>query len=275
MANPRNLDPTESPRAFYGAELRRLREEARYSQERLGELVFCSGVYIGQIETAVRKPQLDMSKRLDEVLKTGGLLTRLCRLVNRTRHAEYFAPVAELEALATEIYEYAPMLVPGLLQTPEYAKAVILGAQPMIAESELAELVAARIERSQLLERQTPPLFWAVLDESVLRRPVGGASVMREQLAHIADLIRRRRVAVQVLPYAAGAHALMDGFLKFMDFEDAPSVAYIEGVRAGQLLDDPATIKLCRLSYDCVRAAALSPEASLDLIVSAAEDQAK
>lgn len=122
--SPKNLDASQSPSAFYGgAELRRLREQANLSQDQLGELVFCSDAYLGQIEAAARKPRLDMSVRLDVALDTGGLLSRLCELANKTKHADYFADAADLEQQAECVYEFAPLLVPGLLQTEAYAVA--------------------------------------------------------------------------------------------------------------------------------------------------------
>ena len=269
---PKDVDPSSSPKAFFGAELRRAREAAGLSQEKLGEHVFCSGSYIGQIEMATRKPQPDLAERIDAVLGTGGLFTRMCAMVNTKRLAEYFAEVAELEATAVTIGEYAPTLVPGLLQTKGYARAVFRAAQPFSSAEEIDDQVATRIERARVLQAPTPPLLWAILDESVIRRPVGGPAVMREQLTHIAELAHRSRVLVQVLPYSVGAHAMLESMVSLMTFTDAPDVAYVEGLQTGQLLDSPALVARCRLSYDLARAAALPPEASLALIESAAED---
>ncbi|MEU8139177.1 helix-turn-helix domain-containing protein [Streptodolium elevatio] len=272
MAHPKDVDPMRSPRAFYGSELRRLREAAGLSQEKLGEMVICSGAYIGQIESAVRKPQLDMSVRLDAVFGTDGLLARLCVLANKSKHADYFAEASDLEALAVAIHEYAPTLIPGVLQTEAYARAVILAAQPLASEESVRERLAARIERSRVLANPTRPLLWVILDENVLRRPIGGPNVMHEQLLHVIGLVERRRIIVQVIPIAHGAHSLMEGVLSLMAFDDAPQVAYVEGLHAGQLLDDPSSLAKCQLSYDLGRAVALPPEASLSMLRSAAEE---
>ncbi|GAA2137362.1 helix-turn-helix transcriptional regulator [Kitasatospora kazusensis] len=274
MVSPRDLDPSESPQAFYGAEVRRLREAAGLSQDRLGELVFCSGAYIGQIEAATRKPQKDLSIRLDTVLRTDGHFSRLYPMVTRTRFAEYFTAAAELQAIAQTISEYAPALVPGLLQTPEYAQAVFRAAQPLRSATDIGERVALRMERSQILDDPTRPMFWVVMDESVIRRPTGGAAVMCGQLSRLSNLVRDSRIIMQVLPFSAGAHALLEGALCLMTFADAPPAAYVEGPHAGQLLDDPAFVAKCLLSYDLVRAVALSPEASLALVESVAEEYA-
>ncbi|MFF9751270.1 helix-turn-helix domain-containing protein [Streptomyces sp. NPDC014344] len=257
---------------FFGAELKRRREDAGFTQAELGTRVFVSGGYIGQFEQAIRKPQVDVAQRIDAALQTDGIFERLCRkLIDDRRYAEYFAKAAELEALATEICEFAPALVPGLLQTPDYARAVTLAMNRFAPDEHIEEKVAARMERARILTAAERPVYWVVLHENVLRIPVGGAAVMAEQLAHVAALAHRRAVLVQVLPYTAGAYPTMTGPLKLMQFEDAPPTAYTEAVYSGNLLDDPAVVKRARSAYDLLRADALASEASLDLIESAAE----
>ncbi|MGW1495208.1 helix-turn-helix domain-containing protein [Streptomyces sp. NPDC002402] len=258
---------------FFGAELKRLREEAGITQAALGASVFVSGGYIGQFEQAIRKPQLDVAQRIDETLQTGGFFERMCRkLINSSRYADYFAAAAELEALATKICDFAPTVVPGLLQTAEYAPAVVLASNPLATEEYVQETVKARIDRAQILKDAARPVHWAILHEAALRIPAGGPSAMAQQLDHIATLVRERKVLVQVLPNAAGAYPQMGKMLRLMEFEDAPPTAYTEGVYSGNLLDDPAVVKRAQATYDLLRAAALSPEASLPLIESAAED---
>ncbi|MGI5198168.1 helix-turn-helix domain-containing protein [Streptomyces sp. CA-288835] len=258
---------------FFGTELKRRREEAGFTQSDLGSRVFVSGGYIGQFEQAIRKPQLDVAQRIDEVLQTEGFFERLWRkLIKEQPYTEYFAHVAELERLATEICEYAPTVIPGLLQTREYARAVFLAGNPLATDEYIEELVEGRMDRTQLLKDATRPVYWAVLHETALRIPVGDADVMARQLDRIATLMRERAVLVQVLPFAAGAHPVMGKLTKLMKFEDAPPTAYTEGVFSGNLLDEPAVVKRVQASYDHIRAAALSPEASLAMIESAAED---
>ncbi|MFC5216941.1 helix-turn-helix domain-containing protein [Streptomyces coerulescens] len=258
---------------FFGAELKRRRENAGITQVELGSRVFVSGGYIGQFEQAIRKPQLDVAQRIDEALQTDGIFERLWRkLIKEQPYTEYFAHVAELERLATEIYEYAPMVIPGLLQTPKYARAVFLASNPLAADEYIEELLMGRMERTRLLKDATRPVYWAVLHEAALRIPVGSPEVMAAQLDHIAALMRERKVLVQVLSSAAGAHPEMGKMIKLMEFEDAPPTVYTEGVLSGNLLDDPAVVKRVRSSYDLLRATALSGEASLALIESAAED---
>ncbi|MEU3300714.1 helix-turn-helix transcriptional regulator [Streptomyces sp. NPDC006678] len=272
MTEPRNTDPYTDPRAFYGSELRRLREAARLSQEQVGERVFCSATYIGQFENATRRPQLEMSKQLDELLDSGEHLQRLCRLARTSKVADYFADAAELERLAKTICEYAPVLVPGFLQTEAYARAITRTATPFASQESVEERVRARMDRQGILDDSTRPVLWEILSETVLRSPMGGPGIMYEQLVHIVEMARRRRVVVQVLPFISMSEAYIDSMISVMSFGDAPTVVYTEGAGSGQLIDDPALVEHCQRSYDLSRAAALSPMASLDLLESVAED---
>lgn len=269
MANTRRKAAWE----YFGEELKRRREEAGLTQTQLGERVFVSGGYIGQFEQAFRKPQLDVAVRMDETLRTGGVFERMWhKLIKERRYASYFEEVAELERLATSICDFAPLVVPGLLQTPEYARALTVETHPFTTEEYVKDTVDGRMERAQILADATRPEFWVILHEQVLRTPVGGPAVMAEQLDHIVARARERTVLVTVIPFAEGAHACMGGMLRLMEFEDAPPVAYTETEYAGTLIDEPAVVKRARRTYDLVRVAALSPEASRDLIESAAED---
>ncbi|MDH6627637.1 transcriptional regulator with XRE-family HTH domain [Streptomyces sp. LBL] len=258
---------------FFGAELKRRREDAGITQVELGSRVFVSGPYIGQFEQAIRKPQLDIAQRIDGVLQTDGIFERLCKkLIDDPRYADYFAKAAELEALATKICEFAPALVPGLLQTAGYARAVTIAANPFVTDEYVEDMVTGRLERARTLKDATRPEYWVILHENVLRIPVGGPETMAEQLEHIVRLASERTVMVTVFPYTAGAHASMTGDLRLMEFDDAPPVAYTETSFSGTLMDDPAVVKRTHRAYDLLRVAALSPEASLALIESMAED---
>lgn len=234
--------------------------------------MFVPGGYIGQFEQAIRKPQLDVVQRIDETLQNDGIFERLRRkLIDDRRHADHFAKAAERETPATKICEFAPALIPGLLQTPACARAVTLAMPPFTPEESVDEKVSGRIERGRILKDATRPVHWAIPHENVLRIPVGGPGVMAERLEHVAGLARERSVLVQVLPYTTGPYAVMTGSLKLMEFEDAPPTASTEAVRSGNLLDDPAVAVRARSAYDPLRADALPPEASLTLIESAAE----
>ena len=274
MPGPKDLDPSSSPRALLGAELRHAREKAGLSQEELGIRLFVSGSFVGQLEAGTRRMQPEYARLLDEVLGTEDFFLRNCGAAAKSRYPEHFAEAAEAEAAAEQVREYTPQLIPGLLQTPAYARAVFRAYQPTAPEEVIDELVAARMERARLLADPTEPLLWAVIDEAAVRRVTGGRAVMAEALHHIAGLVHRKRVIVQVLAFEAGAHPGMEGAIKLMDFEDAPPLVYFEGPGIGRLEDDPATVRRHRLTYDLLTASALSPENSLALIETVAQDYA-
>ncbi|WP_409058370.1 helix-turn-helix domain-containing protein [Streptomyces sp. SYP-A7185] len=272
MPRPKDLDPSSNPRALLGCELRHARERKGISQEALGAPLFVSGSFIGQLESGTRRMHLEYARHFDEVLETGGFFTRNCQAVAKSKYPDHFAEAAEAEAVASAVREYAPQLVPGLLQTKEYARAVFCDGRPTATDAEIDELVAARLDQTRLLDDPTTPLLWTILDEAVLRRRVGGPSVMAEVLRHIEAFARRRRAIVQVLTFAAGGHMAMGGSLKLMTCEDAPPLAYLESFGTGRLEDDPATVAQYELAYDLLAASALSPRDSLALIASVAED---
>lgn len=256
---------------FFGTELKRRREDAGITQVELGARVFVSGGYIGQFEQAIRKPQLDVAQRIDEALQTDGIFERLCRrLIDDPRYADYFAGVVELERLASTVCDFEPTVIPGLLQTPAYARALTLATHPFAADEFVEGRVTARVERSRILDDAARPVYWAVVHETVLHVPVGGAEATAQTLEHMCLMAAERKVLLQVLPFSAGAPA-NSGSLRLMEFEDAPPTAYTETSFSGSLLDDPAVVHRARRAYDLIRGAALSPEASLALVRSAAE----
>ncbi|WP_046501534.1 helix-turn-helix domain-containing protein [Streptomyces odonnellii] len=272
--NLKPLDPTSSPRAMLGAELRHHREKKGMSQNELGKPLFVSGALIGMLEIGVRKMQPEFAAKFDEIFGTEDFFLRNCEVLKKSQYPDHFAEAAEAEATAVMIKQYAPLLIPGLLQTEAYARAVFRAYNPTATEEEIDELVKARLQRAKLLAHPTLPTVWVVLDEAALRRAVGGSAVMAEALRHITGLMRRHRIIVQVLSFGAGAHAAMGGALKLMEFDDAPRLAYLDGLASGQLLDDPAAVRRYVLAYDLLGASALSPEASLALMESVAEDYA-
>ncbi|MGW9372700.1 helix-turn-helix domain-containing protein [Streptomyces xanthophaeus] len=269
---PKKLDPSSSPRALLGAELRVARERAGMSQAELGEPLFVSGSFIGQLEAGTRRMHLDFARQIDEILHTDGFFARNCGAAAKSKYPDHFAAAAEAEALAVEIREYAPQLIPGLLQTEAYAREVFRAGHPTATEETIDELIVNRLDRASLLSNPTTPLFWCVLDEAVLRRAGDNSAVLAEALRHIAKLIRSHRIIVQVLPFGAGLHAAMGGSVKLMSFKDAPPLAYVQGMGTGQLFDDPATVAQHALAYDLLTANALSPRKSLALIESVAEE---
>ncbi len=262
MVNIRNLDPSASPLDYYGSELRRLREEANLSQAELGSILYCTASLIGQIETAKKVPTRQFSERLDAALLTGGVFTRLVGLVLKSQLPTWFQAYAEMEAKATYISTYQSQLVYGLLQTPEYARAVLSVENP----GRLEELVAARMERQRILEREHPPVLCVVLDEAVLYREIGGAEVMRNQLAHLLGFLDHPWIQVQVLPFHVGQHPGLLGSFNLLRFEEDPDILYTESYDSGHMTANSQAIRERSVGYARLQASALSREASAERI---------
>ncbi|MEW2388705.1 helix-turn-helix transcriptional regulator [Streptomyces venezuelae] len=269
MVKLRDLDPSASPLDYYGSELRRLREAAGLSQSQLGSCVFVTASLIGQVETTRRVPTRDFSERVDAALGTDGLFSRLVGLVLRSQLPTWFQPFAEMEAQATYLSTYQAQLVYGLLQTEDYARAVLATGVPI----RLEDLVAARMERQRILEREHPPLMLVLLDEAVLHRPVGGVEVMRNQLSHLLAASQRRWVGLQVLPYSAGEHAAMVGSFTALRFQDDPEVIYTEDLISGHMTANAETIREAARRYASLQAAALSEGKSAELISRVMEER--
>ncbi len=160
-------------------------------------------------------------------------------------------------------------MVYGLLQTEEYARAVLATGMP----DDLNGLVAARVERQRILDREQPPLTWVVLDESVLLRPIGSREVMRRQLAHLLELTGHRWMHVQVLPNTAGAHASLDGTFNLLRFDDDPDIIYTEDLISGHMTANPEILREASRRYARLQAAALSVEDSVALIARVLEER--
>ncbi|MCX4822773.1 helix-turn-helix domain-containing protein [Streptomyces sp. NBC_01142] len=255
------LDPSASPLDYYGYELRRYREAADLTQKQLGAIVNYTGSLIGQVETARKLPTAEFSERVDAALGTGGLLSRLLGLVLRSQLPAWFQQVAELEARATEISTFQTHMVHGLLQTGGYARAV-LGTMD---RADLDDRTAVRLARQRILEKEVPPVLWAVLGEGALYQEIGGAEVMRGQLAHLLSFEENPRVNVQVLPYGAGAHAGLQGSFNLYRFASDPGILYTEGYGMGHPTANPEDFRDCSLRYDHLQAAALSIKDSAEL----------
>ena len=262
MTNISVLDPSASPLDYYGFELRRHREAAGLTQKQFGDVINYTGSLVGQIETARKLPTDVFSERADAALGTGGLLSRLVGLVLRSQLPAWFQQVAELEARAIEICTFQTHMVHGLLQTEAYARAV-LGA---LDSSRLDDRTAVRLARQRIFEKAEPPVLWAVISEAALYQEMGGPEVMRGQLARLLDFEENPRVNVQVLPYAAGAHAGLQGSYNLYSFESDPGIVYTEGYGMGHPTANPDTVKDCSLRYDHLQAAALSLRDSAEVI---------
>ncbi|MCM2414334.1 helix-turn-helix transcriptional regulator [Streptomyces sp. RKAG290] len=269
MANVQSLDPSASPLDYYGWELRRQREAHGLKQGQLGEIIFCTGSLVGQIETTKKVPTRDFSERVDAALGTDGVFSRLMGLVLRSQLPTWFQPYADMEAKAAYISTYQAQLVYGLLQTESYARALLGVDHP----DKIDEMSAARLDRQRILERENPPALWIVLSEAALLQEVGGRDVMREQLGRLLDYRNDPWVQLQVLPFEVGQHTGMMGSFTLLRFEDDPDLFYVESYDQGHMTANPSVIKERSVGYARLQATALSPEDSAMLIARVMEEQ--
>jgi len=266
------IEDNPETRCRYGEWLRTRREAAGLTQDALGERAIMSRTHLAHIEAGRRRPSEEDARRLDDVLGTGGVFEAFLPSLDGKSVAEHFGEAAELEPLATVIREYAPKLVPGILQTEAYAREVLGSGYPAKADEERDRLVRTRLARAKILENFETPEVCVLLDEAVLRRPIGGPAVMAEQLRHIAEFGEMRRIRCHVLPYSVGYHALLTGFVSLMWFAELPPVAYQEGLKTGKVWDIPSVVRECQAAYDHAMGDALSHRESLALIRSVAEE---
>jgi transcriptional regulator with XRE-family HTH domain len=273
---PNDADRAGTPAGVFGAELRFYRTRANLSQKDLAALVHVSNDVISKIETGERPPAEDFPPRLDALpeLDTRGALTRLwdhLKKGQKQRLYGWFQEWADIEAQATVLRWYEPLVVPGLLQTEDYARA-ILSARPDGNLAELEEQVAARMARQTILDRTGAPQLWSILDEGVLHRAIGGPKVMRSQLYRLAEVSEHPRTTIQVIPFC-GAHAGLLAHFVIADLDSAPSVAYLETAAEGIVTDSSSAVNRVALRFDRLRAEAESRSASRDLIKKVAEEQ--
>ncbi|MGV9641853.1 helix-turn-helix domain-containing protein [Streptomyces sp. NPDC003333] len=259
--------------ALFGARVRRLRTAAGLTQAELGERTHVVSTRITQIERASgAKPTLELARALDTALGADDLLVELWPYVYREAFPDWSRKFMELSERAVAVHEYAAHVVPGLLQTEDYARAVLSVGRTLGGKEQLEERVSLRMGRQERLRAPRRPELWVILDEAVLRRPVGGRDVMRAQLARLLDTATERQITVQVLPFDQGEHDALGGSLTLLTLPDGTEAAYTEGAHYGQLIEEPGEVTRFALTYDRLRAAALPPLMSLDMIRSVRED---
>ncbi|GAA2086028.1 helix-turn-helix transcriptional regulator [Streptomyces albiaxialis] len=261
-------NPRVSTLAYFGTELRIKREEAGLSQGALAERLFCDRSLVSRVESAERVPTEEFAQRCDEVLGTGGSFQRLWPIVIQHAYPDWFRPFVELEQDATEIWNFENQVIPGLLQSEEYARALFAAARLPNTD----ELVAARMTRQDILGRNNRARLWIVIDENVLRRAVGGPALMARQLRVLLDAAEDSRTIVQVVPYEVGAHASMAGAFAGLTMDAGADVVYVDGRARGHVTAAPEHVADYRYAYDLLRADALSPKASLSMIAAAAKE---
>ncbi|WP_172629192.1 helix-turn-helix transcriptional regulator [Streptomyces sp. NL15-2K] len=256
--------------AVFGEVLKHFREAAMLTQGALAQEIPCDRSHVARVEAGTRVPQDTFAKKCDELLGTGGVLMRLWGRIDwypQVEHPDWFRRRAEMDAVATQLYEYQVMVIPGLLQAPDYARALL---SQTASGDEVEERVRARLSRQQRFLADNGPLYVAVLDESCLRHMVGSAAVMRDQCAHLLSIGQRPNIRIQVAPAAAGIVRPTTS-VSLITMPGGERWVYSESLSRGHFSNDPTLYARHSRTYDVLRADALSASESAALIGEAME----
>jgi transcriptional regulator with XRE-family HTH domain len=258
--------------AYFGGELCRLRKAVGLTQAELGKPINYTGALVDIIEAGSHKPSQQFVEACDRLLQADGALSRIWPLIGNVCRPEWFEGFAELESSASTIRSLAPLLVPDLLQTPEYARAVLAARMPPLALDDVNQGVADRVERQRILDRPSPPVFWCILGEAALRDSVSDREVMRVQLKGLLKAAEHRRIVIQIMPSGSGVYAGHDGGLTLLSFENDPDVGYINPHGCAVLIQPAEQVAALRPKYDMAMATAPPPELSAEIIRTALEN---
>ena len=281
MARRGNPDQNPTLRARrLAAELQRRREATGMSREEVARRLEWSTSTLFRIETGRNRPQPGNVRMLLELYGvTGPERDGLIQLTREARQPGWWHSFRDvlpnpyevyigLEAGAASIRNFEPVVVPGLLQTADYAREIFRNGPIELDPDEVERLLEVRLARQQILARDDRPRLWAVIDEAVIHRVVGGTEVTRGQLRHLADAAQQGKTTIQVVPYRAGAHAGAIGAFVILDFaEDTdPTVVYVETLAGDIYLEERSDVNRYTLAFDRLVAAALHPDESVQLI---------
>lgn len=252
--------------ATVGRQLKLRREAAGMRAAEFAMEVGYGEDLVYKIEGGKRIPRPEYLDKADKVLGAGGLLAAMKEDVQRVRYPKKVRELAMLEATAVEIGVYECNIIAGLLQTPEHVRAVIEAAQPPYSPDDVERMVAARLARQSVFERDPAPSIHFVLEEAPLRRPIGGTMVRRQQLERLLEVGRLHNVVLQVMPLNCETHSGLDGRIELLKFGDGSAVGRADGAFNGRPTSDPNQLRILELRYGTIRAQALSPRESLAFI---------
>ncbi|MCX4693651.1 helix-turn-helix transcriptional regulator [Streptomyces sp. NBC_01408] len=263
------LDPEDESGAVIatvGRQLKMWREAGGLDRSKFGERMGYGANLIYKIERGARIPRPEFLDKADEVLGAGGKIAAMKTDIERARYPKKVRDLAKLESEAVEIGSYDNVVVTGLLQTEEYARALFGLRRPGFSEDEVERLATARLSRQKLLWQHPAPLLTVVQEEAVLRRPIGGKMVLRRQLEHLLEVGRLRNVEIQVMPIAVEEHAGLGASFKVMRLNDGTTVGHNDVQLASRLITEPKEVQILDMRYGMIRAQALTPRESLTFI---------
>ncbi|MEO3812677.1 helix-turn-helix transcriptional regulator [Sphaerisporangium sp. B11E5] len=267
-----DLDPCLTPAQRAGRELARVRGQAGLTQARLAARLGISPSLVAHVERGARTLKPDLAQKCDELFATDGRFTRLCRDITTSFGSPlWFARwLDEIEPRATIFRSWDPLLVPGFLQTEQYARAVFRGHRKL-PHDEIEKRVQARMLRNTLIDRDNPPEIWILMDEGVLHRNIGGRETMAEQLDHLSSVAERHNITLQVVPSDTTCTDGLLGAFTIAHMDDAPATVYVDSAGNGEVSTEHGLVSLIWGRYDRLRSEAYRPGDSLVKIKEAGE----
>ncbi|WP_405431223.1 helix-turn-helix domain-containing protein [Streptomyces anulatus] len=264
MVNRKQLDP-EDPDASFGLQLRQARDARGWTQDELAGRMGCSGTHISAVETGRRSPTPRFARSVDRVLGTGDKFGRMVQAMKDLTLLEGFPEYVRYEGRAVEIRLYQVGIVPGLLQTPEYARVLAESAvrRGAITPEQADERVSFLAERQAALERPNPPMLFVTMDESCIRRPVGGPAVMNAQLERLVEFAELPNTLLQVAPYEIGELRTFDLPVNILTLPDRSVICYAESQTLGHLDRESSFVLPILTAYHQLQGASLSQTASV------------
>ncbi|MER6139104.1 helix-turn-helix transcriptional regulator [Streptomyces sparsogenes] len=282
-----NVGPTVRRRRL-GQELRRLRQEKGMTAEEVAEELMVSQSKISRLENGRRSISQRDVRDLCRTYKVEdkALVDSLMQMAKESRQQGWWNAFGDVpysvyigfETDAASLRVYEPQVLPGLLQTPEYAEAVISGALPEAPQEQIAQRVQVRLRRQERITDPAAPLrLWAVVDEAAMRRVVGSPKIMSEQLEYLVRMSHEPHVTVQALPFEMGSHPGMSGQFTILEFSDESdtSVVYLEGVTSDLYLEKHTDVQSYSMMYEHLRAQALNVDQSRQFITEVAREHAR
>ena len=266
-------NPDDPPAIWlgYGKLLKLHRRRAGMTQEQLAGVIVYSLDMVSAVERGKRPAKLPFTQAAERVLDAGGTLLALQEDVDLARLPRFFHDFATLEAEAISFFWYGGYVVPGLLQTEDYARALLNAHFPPLDEDTLEERLAARMDRQAQLKRTKPPLVAVFLiEEAVLYRPMGGPDVMKAQLRKLLEQTELPNIQIQIMPTSFGAHSGLNGSMVLLETTDHTKVAYVESQDVSSVVSEPDMVSEFWLRYGMLRSQALNLEESARLIKRAA-----
>ncbi|PSK90268.1 helix-turn-helix protein [Murinocardiopsis flavida] len=260
-------------RRRFGLDLRRLREQAGLTQTETASAALLSQTMLSDLERGTKATKRSTIVLLDQALTAQGALLRAWESLNTSSGVpEWFEGVAQLQRDASALRIFQPLLVPGLLQAPDYARTQLRLGNEDATDAEIGDLVGTRIERQSILKTDRPPKLMVVLNEEVVRRPFGGHETMAAQVDQLIALSNKQRVTIQIITANHGFHPGLDGGFQIIDVPDLGHVVYLETSASGFPLSDAESVERFTGLFSDLRGLALPPDASRELMKKARSD---